>query len=309
MAKDRRPAVDWLPGAAVVGTFAVLAWLERRRPLREGEHEPKRRRELRNLAVAGLAAAAVQLAEKPVTDRLTAVVERREVGLLPRLKFPRGIETLAACLLLDYTLYLWHVLTHKVPLLWRFHRVHHADLDLDASTGVRFHFGEMVMSVAWRAAQVLLIGVRWPALRLWNTLLLVEVLFHHSNVALPAKAERWLGKLLVTPRMHGIHHSVVRSETDSNWSSGLTLWDWLHGTQRKDVPQDEITIGVPEFRRPEQVELPRLVAMPFTEPLPGPGEFQAERGEGDEREQGSRGAEESGHEFAGPAAGPASRRS
>ena len=263
LARRKPPPHDWLGPLAVAGTFIALAWLERRRPLRQGAHEPKVRRELRNAAVAGLAAATMQLLEKPVTDRLTALVARRRIGLLPALRLPGWAETAAACVLLDYTLYLWHVLTHKVPLLWRFHRVHHADLDLDASTGLRFHFGEMAMSVAWRAAQVLLIGVRRRALAVWNALLLVEVMFHHSNVALPPRVERWLGVLLVTPRMHGIHHSIERSETDSNWSSGLTVWDYLHGTLRRGVPQAEVTIGVPELRRPRQVTLPKLITIPF----------------------------------------------
>ena len=258
-----KSSVEWVGPLAVAGTFVALAWLERRRPLREAKHEPKARRELRNAAVAGLAAAAVQLLEKPVTNRLTALVERRGVGLLPALRLPRWFETAAACVLLDYTLYLWHVLTHRVPFLWRFHRVHHADLDLDASTGLRFHAGEMALSVAWRAAQVLLIGIRRPALALWNALLLIEVMFHHSNVELPPAVERWLGVLLVTPRMHGIHHSVERAETDSNWSSGLTLWDYLHGTLRLDVPQAAVTLGVPELRRPGQVTLAKLMTMPF----------------------------------------------
>jgi sterol desaturase/sphingolipid hydroxylase (fatty acid hydroxylase superfamily) len=259
---DRR-APSWVGPAAVVGTFVALAWLERRRPLRPGRHEPKGRREARNAAVAGLAATMVRLAEKPVTDRLTALVEHRRIGLLPRLGLPPAAETAAACLLLDYTLYVWHVLTHKVPVLWRFHRVHHADLDLDASTAVRFHFGEMLWSVAWRATQVLVIGVPRRALDLWGTLLLVEVMFHHSNLELPPAVERVLRVLLVTPRMHGIHHSVVRAETDSNWSSGLTVWDWLHGTLQTDVPQADVTIGVPELRRPDQVTLPKLIALPF----------------------------------------------
>jgi len=121
----------------------------------------------------------------------------------------------------------------------------------------------MIMSVAWRAVQILVIGVTSRALSLWNTLLIIEVMFHHSNVELPRGIERWLGKIIVTPRMHGIHHSVRRSEQDSNWSSGLTVWDWLHGTLRGDVAQDRITIGVAELRDPHQVTLPKLIVMPF----------------------------------------------
>jgi sterol desaturase/sphingolipid hydroxylase (fatty acid hydroxylase superfamily) len=93
-------------------------------------------------------------------------------------------------------------------------------------------------------------------------------MFHHSNAALPAGVERWVSRLIVTPRLHGIHHSMVEAETNSNWSSGLTLWDWLHGTLRLDVPQDEIRIGVPAYSNPRDVTLPKIVKMPFVEQRP-----------------------------------------
>jgi sterol desaturase/sphingolipid hydroxylase (fatty acid hydroxylase superfamily) len=265
----------WLSGLLIGGAFCGLLWLERRRPLRRSV-EPKARRNARNLAVATLSAAAIRLAEKPITQPLTALVERRRWGLLKRFSLPVWLEVPLAVALLDYTLYLWHVLVHKVPWLWRFHQPHHVDLDLDASTALRFHFAEMVVSVPWRAAQVVIIGVSPLALSVWQTAALVEILFHHSNVELPIDVERWLCRFVVTPRMHGIHHSIVPDETGSNWSSGLSLWDWLHGTLRLDVPQDTITIGVPAYRFPEQVTLPNVLAMPFEEQrdswrLPGDG--------------------------------------
>ncbi len=191
------------------------------------------------------------------------MVERRRWGLLPRLRLSRRMETAIAVILLDYTLYVWHVLTHRVPFLWRFHVVHHVDLDLDASTAIRFHFGELALSVPWRAAQIVMIGVSSGAYAAWQTALFLSILFHHSNVRLPLRVERWLSRILVTPRMHGIHHSMVREETNSNWSSGLTIWDRLHGTLLLNVPQEAITIGVPAFRTPHQVELSRIMEMPL----------------------------------------------
>jgi sterol desaturase/sphingolipid hydroxylase (fatty acid hydroxylase superfamily) len=257
----------WLSGALVLGAFGALVWLERRRPLRR-EVEPKLTRAARNLAVAGVGALVLQLSERPAALLLTAAVERRQWGLLKLAGLPEWLEVLLAVLLLDYTLYVWHVLTHRVPFLWRFHVVHHVDLDLDATTAVRFHFAELVASVPWRAAQILLIGVSPFAFSVWQTLLMISILFHHSNVRLPVRLERRLNRLVVTPRMHGIHHSTVREETNSNWSSGLTLWDWLHGTLRLNVPQDEITIGVPAYRDPREVELTKILAMPFGEERP-----------------------------------------
>jgi sterol desaturase/sphingolipid hydroxylase (fatty acid hydroxylase superfamily) len=179
--------------------------------------------------------------------------------------------------MMDYTLYLWHVLTHRLPFLWRFHIAHHVDLDLDVSTALRFHSGELAFSTGWRAAQILLIGVSPDALSIWQVLTLLSVIFQHSNVRLSFALEHRLNRLVVTPRMHGIHHSIVREETNSNWSSGLTIWDWLHGTLRLNVPQEEIIIGLPAYREPKDLGLLDVLALPFREQrsiwlLPGNGE-------------------------------------
>lgn len=257
-----RKVPDWLGGALVLGAFGALWWLERRRPLRV-ERESKLTRAGRNLSVAALGAAAHRLTEKPAAEALTALVERRRWGLLKLARLPGWLEVALACVLLDYTLYLWHVATHRAPFLWRFHVVHHLDLDMDATTALRFHFAELALSVPWRAAQLVAIGVSPLAFSVWQTLLMLSVLFHHSNVRLPPEVERSLGRFVVTPRMHGVHHSTVREETDSNWSSGLTLWDRLHGTLRTDVPQREVDIGVPAYRDPREVGLAQILAMPF----------------------------------------------
>ncbi len=253
---------SWLGGALVLGAFGALVWLERRRPLR-AERESKLARSARNLAVAAAGAAAIRLTEAPLAARLTALVERRRWGLLKLVRLPVWFEVAAAVVLLDYTLYLWHVLTHKVPGLWRFHVVHHIDLDLDATTALRFHFAELAVSAPWRAAQIVVIGVSPLGLSVWQTLLLLSILFHHSNARLPVGLERRLNLFVVTPRMHGIHHSSVKEETNSNWSSGLAVWDRLHGTLRLDVPQDEIEIGVPAYRDPREVGLASVLALPF----------------------------------------------
>jgi sterol desaturase/sphingolipid hydroxylase (fatty acid hydroxylase superfamily) len=148
-------------------------------------------------------------------------------------------------LLLDYTLWWWHRLNHHVPLLWAFHRAHHEDPDLDVSTGIRFHPGELALSAFFRAAQVRILGIDEESLILWQRMLLVSILFHHSNTRLPERVDRALANVIATPRMHGIHHSTRREETDSNYASLFSWWDWLHGTMRLDRPQEEITIGAP----------------------------------------------------------------
>lgn len=222
---------------------ATLLYFEHRRPLRRAV-QSKIRRTAQNLAVAAGAALVVRLIEDPLASRLAIAVRRRRFGLLQWTKLPPALEVTVGVLLLDYTLYHWHRLTHLVPFLWRFHAVHHLDRDLDASTGLRFHFGEMLLSVPYRMAQVVVLGPSPEALHLWKRLLFTSVLFHHSNVRLPQAVERRLSALVVTPRMHGIHHSEVQAERNSNWSSFISWWDWLHRTLRADVPQDQITIGL-----------------------------------------------------------------
>lgn len=130
------------------------------------------------------------------------------------------------------------------------------------------HWRRSALSVPWRTAQAALIGVRPGALALWRNLTLLSILFHHSNLRQPTRIERRLNRLIVTPRMHGIHHSVVPEETGSNWSSGLTVWDRLHGTLRLNVPQDAIVIGVPKVREAREATLGRALLLPLTDPEP-----------------------------------------
>src|SRR5207244_11343655 len=162
-------------------------------------------------------------------------VERGQWRLVQSLLLRDWLKLVLSLLLLDYTLYLWHVVTHKVPVLWRLHRVHHADLDLDASTALRFHCLEMTLSVPWRAAQVLAIGVAPLTLSIWQTATLLAILFHHSNVEIPLSIERWLCRFIVTPRMHGIHHSMLREQTNANWSTIFAFPDSLHRTRKLNV--------------------------------------------------------------------------
>ena len=274
-----RPLAGWLNGAIVLVTLIGIVWLERQRPLRRRvEEEPYR--EARNLAMSLLSAATIGLTEKPLMDRLTHLVQRNRWGLLKRVHLPPALEMMLAVVLLDYTLYVWHVLTHRVPFLWRFHRVHHADLDLTASTALRFHFAEMMLSVPWRAGQVLVIGATPRSLSVWQTATLIAIMFHHSNLKLPIGVERRLCRVLVTPRMHGIHHSIVPDEANANWSTILAFADYLHGTCRLNVPQQDVGIGVPEFREPDELRLPEIVRMPFGQQRPFwtlPGDGTPER--------------------------------
>jgi sterol desaturase/sphingolipid hydroxylase (fatty acid hydroxylase superfamily) len=251
-----------LQGAIVGVAVVAVVWRETRRPLR-ARVEPRLRHTIRNAAVGTIGAAAIHLIETPIVVPVAMLAENRGYGLLHRAPLPSLLKVALACILMDYTLYVWHVLVHKHPWLWRFHVVHHADLDLDASTAIRFHFGELLISIPWRLAQIAMIGTGPQALVIWQTATLVSIVFHHSNARLPEAFERALSHLIVTPRMHGIHHSVAADEVNSNWSSGLALWDRLHGTFRLDVPQEAITIGVPGLHAPRAVTLGRMLSFPF----------------------------------------------
>jgi sterol desaturase/sphingolipid hydroxylase (fatty acid hydroxylase superfamily) len=248
--------------AVVFGTFAALVVLESLRPLRPSV-EPKPRRVARNLGLAGVGAAVLSVLQAPLLVPAAQWARHEHLGLLNRVGLPRAAEIAAAVLLLDYTLWHWHWLTHRVPFLWRFHLVHHVDLDLDASTALRFHFGELALSVPYRLAQVVVIGADPFAVALWQLLLLASILFHHSNLRLPAGLERVLVRVVVTPRMHGIHHSDYENETNSNWSSLLSAWDYLHGTLVLSVPQRAIAVGVPTYRDPRQLTFGKVLSMPF----------------------------------------------
>ncbi len=252
----------WVVSPLIVGAFVLLTWQERRRPLRK-RIEPDLRHGVRNLAIAGIGALTMVVFESPLIQPLARMVEQRRWGLLGALQLPIWMEAGVALVLMDYTFYLWHVLLHRAPLLWRFHAVHHVDLDLDTSTALRFHFGELFASVPWRAAQVLVIGLTPFTFAMWQVWFALCVMFHHSNLRLPIHWERRMNRILVTPRMHGVHHSNLPEETNSNWSSGLTIWDSLHGTLRLGVPQQDVEVGVPAFQDASSVVLPKLLLMPF----------------------------------------------
>jgi sterol desaturase/sphingolipid hydroxylase (fatty acid hydroxylase superfamily) len=252
----------WLTPAAMAVSFGFLLVLEAARPLRR-RVEAAGRHVLRNLSLGALSLAVLTLLQTPILLPLTAWARRGRIGFLNLFPLPPSLGLVLGVLLLDYTLWHWHRINHVWPFLWRFHVVHHVDLDLDASTALRFHFGEMALSVVYRALQVVAIGPSPVALGTWQLVLAVSILFHHSNLRLPIRLERALVRVVVTPRMHGIHHSVYRNEMNANWSSLLSAWDYLHRTLVLAVPQQEVTVGVPTCRESAQVTLPRVLLRPF----------------------------------------------
>ncbi len=247
---------------ALVGGAALVSILETFRPLRR-TRERRSVRIVRNLTLAFLGSVTVAALYTALLLPVSAWALEHRAGLLGRLPAGSPLRFVGAFLLLDYTLWVWHWLNHKVPFFWRFHRVHHVDRDMDASTGVRFHFGELALSAGYRALQIAVIGAEPLAVSIWQSVLLGSVLFHHSNLRLPVRLERRLVRVFVTPRMHGIHHSDFQAEANSNWSSILSVWDFVQGTARLDVPQDEIEIGVAAYQDPQDVTIGKILRLPI----------------------------------------------
>jgi len=260
--------IDWLvkPGywqpAMLGGVFVALFVMERVFPLR-GRTRPLGRRLFANLVITILAFIVGAWMVQPAAAAAMNWPATQRFGLLGWFALPLTLEFALGFLLMDLSFYYWHRLNHRVGLLWRFHNVHHVDQDLDVTTSFRFHFGEMALSTAFRVAQVAVIGLMPMIFAVYNMLFLAETMFHHSNVGLPIRMERAINWLIVTPRMHGIHHSVVREEDNSNFGVVFPWWDRLHRTLRLNVPQAAVVIGVPAYTGPETENVLSLSAQPF----------------------------------------------
>ncbi|MGB7373291.1 sterol desaturase family protein [Pontixanthobacter sp.] len=245
-----------LAAGAVVGGIMLA---ERKRPLRD-QTKPAMPRNIRNAALGAGCAVIVAAVEEPLTQAIARKNAAHRRGIAQKL--PQSLRDIAGIIAMDYGFYWWHVATHRVPFLWRFHRVHHIDPDMDASTAVRFHPADMLVSLPWRLAQVRVSGAGPQGLRWWRSFFNFSILFHHSNMKLPGRLDDLLAAIITTPKMHGIHHSRVPDQANSNFTSGLSVWDRLHGTFRDDVSQGGITIGVDDARQ-QDVELRRALTAPF----------------------------------------------
>ena len=259
---EKIPVIDDAGRPLLAGIFIGLLMLQWRFPLRR-HHFNVLRRLVRNWILSIPGSAVVRFAMLPVPIAVAMWAQERHVGLLNWLGLPILAVWIATFLLMDYAYWWWHWANHMIPLFWRFHIVHHTDLDLDVSTAARFHFGEMVFSIGFLALAVVLFGIRPIMLLVFFLCLEGATLFHHSNWRLPIRLERILNSIVVTPRMHGIHHSIVQRETNSNWGTIFCWWDKLHRTLRRDIPQNEITIGVAAYRDEKELTIGQLLVLPF----------------------------------------------
>jgi sterol desaturase/sphingolipid hydroxylase (fatty acid hydroxylase superfamily) len=189
-------------------------------------------------------------------------------GLLHLLGWRLSVAALVGFLMLDLVIYGQHVLFHKVPALWRLHRMHHADLDIDVTTGGRFHPFEILISLLIKIATVIALGIPVVAVLLFEVVLNATSMFNHANVAMPPALDRVLRLVVVTPDMHRVHHSILRHETDSNFGFNLPWWDRLFRTYRAqpEAGHTSMTIGLPIFRDPRELRIDRLLTQPFREP-------------------------------------------
>lgn len=249
-------------GGVVAAVFLVLLILEIRFPLRHAKLL-KVKRFVINVAVSGLALACGGLVVAPIALKLVERSSEISFGLLRVVPLLPAAEFVIGFLLMDLSFYYWHRANHSFPLLWRFHNVHHVDPDLDVSTSFRFHFGEVLYSVAFRVLQVSLIGVSLSTFLIYELFFQCATVFHHSNVHLPIRLERALNNIIVTPRMHGIHHSIAKDETNSNYSVIFSWWDVLHRTLTLNVKQADVIIGVPAYLDAKDNRLMTLLMLPF----------------------------------------------
>lgn len=218
-----------------------------------------------NLGIVVLNTLLVRLAFPTAAVGVALLAESRGWGLFPALNAPPWLAVAAAVILLDLAIYLQHVLFHAVPALWRLHRMHHADLEFDVTTGARFHPIEILLSMAIKLGVVAALGAPAAAVLIFEVLLNATSMFNHGNVRLPARFDRALRWLVVTPDMHRVHHSIVPRETNSNFGFNLPWWDRLFGTYRAQpaAGHEGMTIGIEQFRDPRELRLDRMLLQPL----------------------------------------------
>jgi len=258
--------------ACVFALMALWEVLAPRRKLGVG----RGRRWPSNLGIVVVDALLVRLLIPTAAVGVALIASGQGFGLLNHTSWPLTVESLLGFLILDFVIWAQHVAFHKVPWLWRLHRMHHADLDIDVTTGLRFHPIEILISMLIKMATVALFGIPAAAVVLFEVVLNVTSMFNHSNVRMPGWLDRIVRLVIVTPDMHRVHHSIVPSETNSNYGFNMPWWDRLFGTYRAapKAGHDGMTIGLPIFRDPRELRLDRLLLQPFRNDKPREGEIR-----------------------------------
>jgi len=264
---DQEPLIRM---AIFFGILFVMAAWELAAPRRRVEI-PRLVRWSNNLGLVVLDSLLVRLAFPVVAVALAVIANENDWGLLNQFAIPEWIAAILAILALDLAIYLQHVLFHAVPALWRLHRVHHADLEFDVTTGVRFHPFEILISMVIKLLLVLALGPPAIAVLVFEVLLNGTSLFNHSNAHLPSRLDAALRLVIVTPDMHRVHHSIIPSETNSNFGFNLPWWDRMLGTYLAQPSAGHVgmTIGIEQFRSRRDLWIDRLLFQPFRGPASG----------------------------------------
>lgn len=246
------------------GVLVIMGLLELVLPRRSLD-APKARRWLTNLAIVVIDSAVLRIFFPILAVGVAAVVSARGWGLFSLVDWPLWLETVLCVILLDMAIYGQHVASHKIPILWQVHKVHHSDRDFDVTTAIRFHPIEIALSMLYKFAVILVLGAGPLSVFLFEILLNATAMFNHANFRLPLALDAVVRQVLVTPDMHRVHHSVVRRETDSNYGFNLSVWDRMFGTY---IPQpgaghDGMEIGLKEYRDFKPVQLVWSLLLPF----------------------------------------------
>ena len=248
-----------------LGVLAAMALWESLAP-RRSLGVSKAWRWTNNLGIVFLNTALVRVLVPTTAVALAVTAGAQRWGVLNFLELPAWLEVVVAVVALDFAIWLQHVVFHAVPALWRLHRVHHADLDYDVTTGARFHPVEIVLSMLIKFAAILVLGPPAAAVLIFEVALNATSMFNHGNVRLPLALDRALRLAVVTPDMHRVHHSIEDHETNSNFGFNLSVWDRLFGTYKAqpDAGHERMTIGIREHRDEREVDrLPGMLALPF----------------------------------------------
>jgi len=252
---------------AFIGVFTAMALWEAAAPRRPRSYS-RLARWPSNLAIVAFNTVLLRLLLPATALSLALIAAQRGWGLLNNLRLPWWSTVVVSVVLLDLAIYLQHVMFHAVPALWRLHRMHHADLDIDVTTGARFHPIEIILSMLIKFGVVAALGASAVGVLIFEVLLNATSMFNHGNVHIPVGLDRWVRWFVVTPDMHRVHHSILVGETNSNFGFNLPWWDQLLGTYR-DQPaagHQGMTIGIEQFRDGRELWLDRMLLQPFRGP-------------------------------------------
>lgn len=242
--------------------LAIFLFAETVLPSRESSVS-KTRRWLNNIGLAFINVAFLQLLLTPLVMQVAAHATQQQYGVLNLIQAPRWMKIVDTIVLMDLFVYLWHILLHRVPVLWRFHRVHHTDLNMDASSMARFHICELALNTGVRIGVAYFLGADPFGIFLFECLYIAADLFRHSSIILPDSVEKLVWILFVPPAMHHIHHSVSLEERNTNFGTIFSFWDRLAGTLLTGVNQKHLWFGVDGHIQEKKLDLHHLLMLPF----------------------------------------------